>query len=299
MFLQAVPLLLVAQMFQMCVAGSGSFPSGGRDVVTADVGQTVKLSCELLYELSSQTHVFWYKQRVDETPTVITTTGCTHTVCRGTLERGSGYKTSILEIRDVQAEDWGFYYCSGRIGHTSFQKGPTLLVGDSSTDKTSLLVLVPPFEPSGPVPLLCLVSDLSSNMVVVYWDIAGQLADGRSDTGTAEPDQSYSVRSQVLVPSGVWRGGGVCTCVVQLGGVNKTRTKSVSRPIPTTPTTGMDCVSTFARTVSGLVLVLVGVGVSGGLWVRGRRGSRTSPGPHTGMAPTLHLPLGDRLHLPL
>ncbi|XP_032871759.1 uncharacterized protein LOC116968889 [Amblyraja radiata] len=254
--MDALPLVFVVQVFRVCatrfcpsssrhltdnfnlrdmfpVAGFGPFPSGARDVVTADVGQTVELSCKTEYKVEIADHVLWYKQRADQAPIAIKTIGCAQTGCRATLDKGPGDNTSTLRIRDAQVDDSGVYYCYGRDNYASFARGLTLLVGDSSTNETSLLVFVPQIETNDSAPLVCQVSGLSSNVVVIYWNISGQLTEGRSDSGRIETDHSYSVRSQVLVPAGVWWGGEICTCIVQMGSADKTRTKSVSRPIPT------------------------------------------------------------------
>ncbi|XP_062888236.1 uncharacterized protein LOC134337289 [Mobula hypostoma] len=225
MLMEAWTLFVTVQMFRVCVAEPkplSEIPA----VVTADIGQMVELSCELTYRVEVASNVFWYKQRADEPPVAIKSTECKENGCRTTYKKGSGDRTSVLELRDVRVEDSGSYYCSRR--HSRLAKGPTLLVGDSSTNRTYMQVFVPPSERTGSVHLACLVGGLSSIQIVIYWNISGQIMEGWSDTGRLDPDQSYSVRSQVPVPVETWMSGGDCTCIAQLGGAGKSIIKSVS-----------------------------------------------------------------------
>ncbi|XP_059836220.1 uncharacterized protein LOC132399641 [Hypanus sabinus] len=223
MLMEALTLFVTIQMFRVCESKSFSESPA---VVTAHVGQPVELSCELTYPVEVASNVLWYQQRADEPPVEIKSTDCRKTGCRTTYKKVSGDRTSVLEIRDVGVEDSGSYYCSRR--DLLLAKGPTLLVGDSSTNRTYILVFVPLSERNGSVPLVCLVGGLSSIHIVIYWNISGEIMEGWSDTGTLDPDLSYSVRSQMPVPVETWRSGGVCTCIAQLGGGGKMIIKSVS-----------------------------------------------------------------------
>ncbi|XP_059837141.1 uncharacterized protein LOC132400075 [Hypanus sabinus] len=223
MLMEALTLFVTIQMFRVCEPKPFSESPA---VVTAHVGQPVELSCELTYPVEVASNVLWYQQRADEPPVEIKSTDCRKTGCRTTYKKVSGDRTSVLEIRDVGVEDSGSYYCSRR--DLLLAKGPTLLVGDSSTNRTYILVFVPLSERNGSVPLVCLVGGLSSIHIVIYWNISGEIMEGWSDTGTLDPDLSYSVRSQMPVPVETWRSGGVCTCIAQLGGAGKMIIKSVS-----------------------------------------------------------------------
>ncbi|XP_072139900.1 uncharacterized protein [Mobula birostris] len=224
--LEALILFVTVQMFRLCVAELRLF-SESASVVTAHVGQTVELSCELTYRLEVASNVFWYKQRADEPLVAIKSTDGRKTDCRTTYKKGPGDHTSVLEIRDVRVEDAGSYHCFGTDSYTTFAKGHTLLVGDSSTNRTYMLIFALPSETNRSIALVCLVGGLSSNQIVIYWNISGQTMEGWSNTGTLDPDKSYSVRSQVLIPVETWRSGGVCTCIAQLGGAGKTIINSV------------------------------------------------------------------------
>ncbi|XP_072139925.1 Ig heavy chain Mem5-like [Mobula birostris] len=248
MMMEVLFLFVTVQMNRVYASKPFSVIPGA---VTAEVGRMVELSCELTVFASS---VFWYKHRDDEPPVAIKTTGCQQNGCRSTYKKGSGDRTSVLEIRDVRVEDSGSYYCAEKKSYPPLVQGPTLLVGDSSTIRTYMQVFVPPSEVNGSVPLVCLVGGLSSKEIIIYWNISGQITEGWSDPGTLDPDQSYSVRSQVLVPVETWRSGGVCTCIAQVGCAGKTRTTSVSYP---TIEPDQDCYRPAAILLGLLILLVI------------------------------------------
>ncbi|XP_062888130.1 uncharacterized protein LOC134337224 isoform X1 [Mobula hypostoma] len=253
MLMKLLFLFVTVEMFR--VYESEPFPVSPA-AMTADVGDTVELPCELTNKLEFANNVFWYKHRADEPLVAIKSTDCQEKGCRATFKKGSGDRTSVLEIKDVRLEDSGFYYCDEMNSYPPLVKGPRLLVGDSSTNRTYMQLFVPPSESNGSVPLVCLVGGLLSKQIVIYWNISGQITEGWSDPGTLDPDQSYSVRSQVLVPVETWRSGGLFTCIAQLGGAGKTRTKSVSHPT-IQPDQGWCLPTAILLGVLGLLVIVI------------------------------------------
>ncbi|GCC44896.1 hypothetical protein chiPu_0029051, partial [Chiloscyllium punctatum] len=81
-----------------------------------------------------------------------------------------------------------------------------------------------------PVPLVCLVSGVSSKEIVIFWNISGEVTQWASDVGKMEPDGTWSITSQVMVTREQWTSVTLCSCVVQLG--EKILTKSVSYTEP-------------------------------------------------------------------
>ncbi|XP_067878815.1 uncharacterized protein [Heterodontus francisci] len=230
MFREAFSLMLIFQVLRVRVADSEPFLSQSPFTVTAEVGKTVKLACHQTYEVEVVTSYFWYKQLVGEAPRLIDIPPCDGTDCKFVSKKGENEHELILEIRNVQVNDSGSYYCADVDGYAPLQNGPTLLVGDSSTNKTALLVFVPleDLHLRETVPLLCLVSGVSSRQIVIFWNISGQLTEGRSDSGTIQPDGTCSIRSHVMVSGESWRSGGVCTCIAELRSPGKSWSKSVS-----------------------------------------------------------------------
>ncbi|XP_048381739.1 Ig heavy chain Mem5-like [Stegostoma tigrinum] len=220
-------LMLLVQLLALHVTDSQLTVSQGPLAKTAKVGETVELECHLSYLVELVTSYFWYKQTVGEAPVAINSTSCEEPACKFVSKKGRSERLLVLEIRNVQVDDSGTYYCADRDGYAPLQNGPKLLVGESSTEKTSVLVFVPLSVPAqnGTVPLVCLVSGVSSNQIVIFWNISGEVTEGASDVGKKEPDGTWNITSQVTVTSEQWTSGALCSCVVQLG--EEIRTKSV------------------------------------------------------------------------
>ncbi|XP_069792500.1 Ig heavy chain Mem5-like [Narcine bancroftii] len=234
MSVAALSLVFTVQMLRASDPVPAPFGSAGLDVVTADVGQTVKLTCISEDRVVLASSGLWFKQRVNEALAPIETGVCHQPGWRINCTKGSSDHMLILEIRDAQTEDSGTYFCKALGFGPALGKGSTLLVGDSSSNMTSLLVFAPPSETNGSVPLVCQVSGLTSTQMVIYWNISGQMTKGPSDSSTVDSDEKYTVRSQVLVPLETWRNGGVCTCIAQFGGSGKQRSENVTRRVAET-----------------------------------------------------------------
>ncbi|XP_078390130.1 immunoglobulin kappa light chain-like [Cetorhinus maximus] len=225
---ESLSLMLIFQVLR--VYESEPSLSQSPFIMTAEVGETVELGCHQIYEVELVSSYFWYKQRVGEAPKLIDIPPYQGADCKFISKKGNSKNVLILEIRNVQVNDSGSYYCADNDVYASLQNGPTLLIGDSSTDKTAVLVFVPTGELHlrETVPLVCLVSGVSSNQIAIFWNISGIVTEGQSDPGTREADGTYSISSHVTVSRESWRNGGLCTCIVQLGPLSKNRTKSVS-----------------------------------------------------------------------
>ncbi|XP_060676730.1 uncharacterized protein LOC132805605 [Hemiscyllium ocellatum] len=251
-------LMLLGQWLALYVADSQLAGPQGPFAKTAKVGETVKLECHVSYPVELVTSYFWYKQTVGEAPVAIDTTNCKGSDCKFISKQGDSERVLLLEIRNVQVNDSGTYYCADRDGYAPLQRGPRLLVGDSSTDKTSVLVFLPPSVSAqmDVVPLVCLVSGVSSNEIVIFWNISGEVTQGASDVGKREPDGNWNITSQVMVTRELWTSGALCSCVVQLG--EKVLTKSVSFTEPAAAKAeGCNPVNNVLRIISAILLLIM------------------------------------------
>ncbi|XP_078057047.1 uncharacterized protein LOC144481784 [Mustelus asterias] len=231
-----VTLIMIFQgVYELCSSLSQS-----PFAMTAEVGQNLELFCHFIYEVELVSSFAWFNQRVGEGPMPIDTTSCTGDDCKFISKKGNQENVLILEMRNIQVNDSGTYYCAHVASYAQPQKAVTLLVGDSSTNKSAVLVFVPPGELdlNDAVLLVCLVSEISSNRIAIFWNISGLVTHGWSDPGTMAGDGTYSIRSHIIVSSETWRSGGVCTCIAQLGTPGIYWTKSVSSPKTAATDTG-------------------------------------------------------------
>ncbi|XP_078390127.1 immunoglobulin kappa light chain-like [Cetorhinus maximus] len=194
-------LMVIFQVLRVYVTESESCLPQSSIIMTAEVGETVELACHYSYVVVLVSSYFWYKQRVGEAPKLIDSQSCQGADCTFISKKGNSENVLILEIRNVHVNDSGSYYCARRGNYTPLQNGPILLVGDSSTNKTAVLAFVPTGELHlrETVPLVCLVSGVSSNQIAIFWNISGLVTEGQSDPGTMEADGTYSFRSHVKV----------------------------------------------------------------------------------------------------
>ncbi|XP_078095895.1 uncharacterized protein LOC144510330 [Mustelus asterias] len=114
------------------------------------------------------------------------------------------------------------------------------------------------------VPLLCLVRGVSPDSFPVLWNVSGRDTEGQTDSGTLEPDGTYTVRSYISLPAETWRSGARCTCTVQVNSSESILSESVSSqrdsPFPTT------CHLLFSGRLSAAAVLLLGL-----VLVAGRR----------------------------
>ncbi|XP_067832007.1 immunoglobulin gamma-1 heavy chain-like [Heptranchias perlo] len=263
----AFSLVLSVQIVWVYVADSETFLPHNQSTVTAEIGQTVELLCHPEYEVEFVASYHWYKQRVGEAPRLIDTESCNGTGCRFISKKGDTRNALKLEIRMVQVNDSGLYYCAAKHGAAQLRNGSRLLVGDSSTTKTAVLVFAPldEIQSRETMPLVCLVSGVSSNEIPIFWNISGLVTEGLGDSGTIDTDGTYSIRSHVFVPRETWRGGGVCTCIVQLGPEGKSMEKSVSHKTVRDWCSQIRPVAITVTVILFLLLILITI------WIHKRR----------------------------
>ncbi|XP_067878577.1 M1-specific T cell receptor beta chain-like isoform X2 [Heterodontus francisci] len=135
-----------------------------------------------------------------------------------------------LIIRDVQANDSGFYCCAAK----EFS-GQPLMFGNASklliTGSPIMFLLTPPpaeISSMQRVPLMCLVRGLSPNSLPIRWNVSGRVTEEETDSGTIDPDGTYSIRSHISVSAETWSSGVVCTCTVQINSTENLISESVS-----------------------------------------------------------------------
>ncbi|XP_043935655.1 uncharacterized protein LOC122808728 isoform X2 [Protopterus annectens] len=183
----------------------------------AAANDSVKLQCHIDKDDPALRHyVFWYKQAAGGVPQFLT--NCSdepsaelHFKCKA---NGAHFS---LEISSAQQSDTGRYYCATtyRI-YLIMSKGSTLTVGDTFTEKTSVSILSPSadaIKSRQSVPLICLVSGVTSSTVHISWIISDNITKGLISY-VQEKQKTFSIRSQVAVSKGDWISGSHFTCQV-------------------------------------------------------------------------------------
>uniref|UniRef100_A0AAY5LBD8 Ig-like domain-containing protein n=1 Tax=Esox lucius TaxID=8010 RepID=A0AAY5LBD8_ESOLU len=90
------------------------------------------------------------------------------------------------------------------------------------TESTTIKIFSSPESDGSSVPLLCLVSGLVPSQVRVFWLINGREESGRIESPCDSAKEF--IRNQILVQAEEWDRGAECTCVVEFGGQNITKT---------------------------------------------------------------------------
>ncbi|KAK1151511.1 immunoglobulin alpha-2 heavy chain-like [Acipenser oxyrinchus oxyrinchus] len=184
-------------------------------LVRAEVGGSVNLSCDL-GDLTRFCYTVMWLRFQSETSVLTAYTN------QSPASHGSAGAEKICNfpISNLQTNDSGTYYCAvvnGPVAH--FGNGSTLVVKKHSLGPPSIAILSPSageVQSSGSATLVCLVFGVSEQ-ARVYWDIAGSVRHGLTDSGSGDSSESTPdfIRNQITIPGEVWSSGAACTCVVE------------------------------------------------------------------------------------
>ncbi|XP_055487223.1 uncharacterized protein LOC129694527 [Leucoraja erinacea] len=182
-------------------------------VVTVRVGDRAVLICSPNVSVYPGESIDWFTQRgrgrlqfVYKTAKYMPPKGR----FSGMLHKDPGKYALVIE--NVQQNDSGIYVCATQLDRR-FGNGSKLVV---TAGPVTIFLLSPPsgeIHQTQPVPLVCVVRGVSSDSVQIHWNISGNVSKGLVDSGTFDPDGSYSVRSRFKVSAERWLSGAVCTCV--------------------------------------------------------------------------------------
>ncbi|XP_069484122.1 uncharacterized protein [Ambystoma mexicanum] len=218
------------------------------------IHETAKISCLLSEEFCDRKHaVRWFWRGTEEEVT------CIH-YCGAERPGGLKYNCSLghcgttLEILDVQRSEAGVYFCVyPTITGQRFSSGATLIVGDSYTERTSvLLVTLPPRlnVPGGIVPLACVVRAVSGQ-VWVSWNISGTPQQGLMSAIRGRGGTSTFI-SHIALPMETCTRGEI-TCESQFNSSHRGVKRSlVYKAFPSGDVTGC-----AAPVVAGVLLLLL------------------------------------------
>ncbi|XP_069499070.1 uncharacterized protein [Ambystoma mexicanum] len=221
--------------------------------LTVSINETAKISCLLSKGTCDRRRsVHWFWRGIEEEVTLIKSCGGDGAAIKYNCSYGPCSTT--LQIHNVQQREAGLYYCAYTINmKLHFSSDVTLIVGDSYTEWTSvLLVTLPllPDVPEGSVPLACVVRAVSGQ-VWVSWNISGTPQQGlmsaiRGRGGT------LTFISHIVLPMETWTRGEI-TCESQVNSSHRGVKRSlVYKAAPPVEVTG--CAAPF---VAGTLLLLL------------------------------------------
>ncbi|XP_043935111.1 M1-specific T cell receptor beta chain-like [Protopterus annectens] len=194
---------------------------------------SVEIQCRFhgqLPEAERHRYLSWYKQTMKGLLLFISNCSSEPTVHQR-ISCKVGTNVFSLKISPAQQSDSRKYYCASSFPYyLSLGVGSYLVVGDTFTTKTSVLILTPPSETimaRHSVPLVCLVTGIRSATVHISWNVSGSLMEGLHSS-VRENQETFSIRSQITIPAADWTSGILCTCQVQFNSSGTPIQKTVS-----------------------------------------------------------------------
>ncbi|XP_059575071.1 immunoglobulin kappa light chain-like [Alligator mississippiensis] len=180
-----------------------------------EVGRTAEIHCSFGEDVEAGVNVHWYLRRAGEVPKRMKDCGDGTNGSKFACKHQK-YSTT-LEIRDIQRNESGIYYCAHADTNTlTFGNGTTVIVGDSFTDSSSVLLLGPIAGENGdmdPAHLACVIRGVS-NLVQVSWRVPGEEpAQGLPRTLEASAGTLTLIHG-ISIPWASWTSGVAVTCEV-------------------------------------------------------------------------------------
>ncbi|XP_065429903.1 immunoglobulin alpha-2 heavy chain-like [Chrysemys picta bellii] len=177
--------------------------------------------------------MFWYLRREGETITCIKS--CLDYQNQNVSKFACKHEThsSTLEISNVHKTDSGIYYCAYiDSSYLLFGNGSTLIVGDSYTNSSWVMLLVPfprGTQVTGTVNLACVIHGVSSP-VHVSWSVSGELQEQGLTRSLNAKNGSLMLINHISVPMDTWTSGKIFTCEVKFNSSGKSVKKSTRYP---------------------------------------------------------------------
>ncbi|XP_069499058.1 uncharacterized protein [Ambystoma mexicanum] len=236
------------------VLGVRMHPHQKQQLLSFSINDTAAISCLVPEGSPGGGHiVHWFWRRVEAPATFIKFCSDSHA---GHLKYNCRHeaRSATLEVYKVQRKEAGVYYCAyPKTGALHFSSAATILVGDSYTLRTSvLLVTLPPqVDASGSlVPLACVVRAVSGQ-VWMSWNISGTSQQGLMSAIRGR-DGTLTFISHIAVAMDTWTRGEI-TCESQFNSSSNGVKKSL---VYKAVQTG-DATRCLAPVVAGVLLLLL------------------------------------------
>ncbi|XP_032646008.1 immunoglobulin kappa light chain-like [Chelonoidis abingdonii] len=192
------------------------------------ISATAKIPCSSKEKLEGGGFsVYWYRRREGEGPTCIKKCLNDENVSKFACKPET--HGVILEIYNAQQKDSGDYYCAVKSSsYLIFDNGSTLIVGDSYTTSSWVLLLAPSLPgliSTGTVDLACIVHGVY-NPVQISWNISGDQQEQALMRSLKAKDGSLMLISHISIPKDTWTSAKILTCEVKFNSSGKSVKKS-------------------------------------------------------------------------
>ncbi|XP_044846720.1 immunoglobulin kappa light chain-like isoform X1 [Mauremys mutica] len=207
--------------------------------------------------------MFWYLRREGEKPTCIKRCLDDKNVSKFTCKHKT--RSSTLEISNIQKTDSGIYYCAYLdSSYLLFGTGSALIVGDSYTSSSWVMLLVPfphDNQVTGTANLACVIHGVSGP-VHVSWSVSGELQEQGLTRSLKAKDGSLTLINHISVPMDTWTSGKNFTCEVKFNSSGSSVKKSTRYPATSSTAHPSGCVRQTVRYAVAIFLVVLMVSLS-------------------------------------
>ncbi|XP_065276066.1 immunoglobulin kappa light chain-like [Emys orbicularis] len=229
-----------------------------------EVNDTAKMHCSSTENLEGGgLKVFWYLRREGETLTCIKRCSDDLNVSKFACKHET--HSSTLEISNVQKTESGIYYCAYKYSsYLIFGNGTTLIVGDSYTNSSWVMLLVP-FPHGSQVNetanLACVIHGVS-RPVHVSWSVSGELQEQGLTRSLKAKDGSLTLINHISVPIDTWTSGKNFTCEVKFNSSGTSVKKSTRYLLASSTAPASECSHYIVPIAAGAGLLLLVVSLS-------------------------------------